>query len=73
MGRGPPGEHLCRDAGPVTAGRVLRKIAKHALFLVASVAVAHVVLAYFVSLPRVFALVRTSPAEHVEAFAWSSA
>ncbi len=70
---GPREKHLRRDAGPVTFGRVARKVAKHALFVVASLAVAHVVLAYFVSLPRAFAMVRSSPAAHPEAFAWVAA
>jgi cytochrome c oxidase accessory protein FixG len=67
---GPREKHLRRDAGPVTAERVARKTVKHALFLVASLAVAHIVLAYFVSLPRAFAMVRGAPGDHPEAFAW---
>jgi cytochrome c oxidase accessory protein FixG len=67
---GPREKHLRRDAGPVTLGRAARKVAKHALFVVASLLVAHVVLAYFVSIPRAFAMVRTSPAAHPEAFTW---
>lgn len=67
---GPREKHLRRDAGPLTVGRALRKAVKHALFFVASLAVAHIVLAYFVSLPHAFAMVRTSPAAHPEAFVW---
>ncbi len=70
MIEGPREKHLRRDAGPVTFARTGRKVLKHALFVVASVGVAHVVLAYFVSLPRAFAMVRSSPGAHPEAFAW---
>jgi cytochrome c oxidase accessory protein FixG len=67
---GPREKHLRRDAGPITAERAARKVVKHALFVVASLGVAHIVLAYFVSLPRAFAMVHGSPAAHPEAFAW---
>ena len=67
---GPREKHLRRDAGEMTFARAARKTLKHALFLLASLAVAHIVLAYFVSLPRAFAMVRSSPAAHPEAFAW---
>jgi cytochrome c oxidase accessory protein FixG len=67
---GPRETYLRRDAGPMTAGRALRKGLKHTLFVLASLGVAHIVLAYFVSLPKAFAMVQRSPAEHPEAFAW---
>ncbi|HEX7663655.1 MAG TPA: cytochrome c oxidase accessory protein CcoG, partial [Polyangiaceae bacterium] len=62
--------HLRRDRGPITLSRVARKVTKHALFVIASLSVAHIVLAYFVSLPKAFAMVRSSPGTHPEAFAW---
>ncbi len=67
---GPREKHLRRDAGALTFDRAFRKIAKHAAFVVASLLIAHIVLAYFVSLPRAFAMVRGSPWAHPEAFAW---
>jgi len=67
---GPREKHLRRDAGAITIGRTARKVAKHVAFAFVSVAIAHVILAYFVSLPRAFAMVRQSPAAHPEAFAW---
>jgi cytochrome c oxidase accessory protein FixG len=67
---GPREKHLRRDGGEPTLGRAARKFAKHALFALASLLIAHIVLAYFVSLPRLFAMVRTSPSEHIEAFVW---
>ena len=62
--------HVRRDTGPWTASRVLRKLAKHALYVFVSVALAHGVLAYFVSVPMVFHMVRAAPSEHPEAFGW---
>ena len=50
--------------------RIWRTGATHAAYLVAALLVAHVFIAYFVSIPRVFAMVRTSPGAHAEAFAW---
>ena len=50
--------------------RVWRAGATHAVYVVAAALVAHVLLAYFVSIPRVFEMVRTSPGAHPEAFAW---
>ena len=63
-------QHMKRDAGPSTLGKSVRKIAKHVLFVIVSIAIAHGVLAYFVSVPAVFRMVRHSPGEHPEAFAW---
>lgn len=42
----------------------------HAAYLVFALLVAHVFLAYFVSIPRVFEMVRLNPSAHPEAFAW---
>ena len=67
---GPRDKHLRRDAGPMTAEKAARKAGKHAAFVVASLLVAHLVLAYFVSLPRAFAMVRGAPTAHLEAFLW---
>ncbi len=50
-----------------------RKVVLQAIFLVISAFLAHVVLAYFVSIPRAFAMVRSAPSAHVEAFAWTTA
>ena len=67
---GPRERRLRRNAGPWNVEKVARKVAAHALYVVASLLVAHVFLSYFASLPRTFAMVRQSPAAHPEAFAW---
>jgi cytochrome c oxidase accessory protein FixG len=51
----------------------LGNIARHALFLVAALFVAHVFVAYFVSLPALWSMMRHAPREHPEAFAWMTA
>lgn len=49
---------------------VFRQLATQVLFALASVFVAHVFVAYFVSLPSLFAMMRRAPGEHLEAFVW---
>jgi len=68
---GPRNVRLKRDRGPLTAGRALRKLSKHVAFLALAFVVAHVFLSYFVSIPAVLGMVRESPSEHPEAFAWA--
>lgn len=60
-----------RQGGRIDFDRVWRAVATHAAYLVAALLVAHVLLAYFVSIPRVFQMVRTNPGAHPEAFAWT--
>jgi cytochrome c oxidase accessory protein FixG len=61
---------LRRDAGPWTAARALRFTARHAVFALAAVALAHGVLAFFVTAPGVLQMVGTAPTYHPEAFWW---
>lgn len=58
---------------PWTLSKVLRKSAKHALYLLMSFLLAHVFLSYFVSLPGLFKMMGTSPAQHVTEFLWATA
>jgi cytochrome c oxidase accessory protein FixG len=67
---GPRNAAMKRADGPMTFDRGWRTALTHAAYVVAAVLVAHVFLAYFVSLPKLFAIVRTKPSEHPEAFAW---
>lgn len=62
-----------RTGARVDFDRLWRAIATHAAYLVAALLVAHVLLAYFVSIPHVFQMVRAKPAAHPEAFAWTIA
>ena len=62
-----------RAAGPRTLDRTLRTAAKHAVFGIVALLIAHLVLAYFVSMPSLGAMILEGPAAHPVAFAWSSA
>lgn len=68
---GPREARMRRDRAPWDAGKVARKAAKHALFALTSLLLAHVFISYFVSLPRLYAMVRAAPAAHPEAFGWT--
>ncbi|HKP63322.1 MAG TPA: cytochrome c oxidase accessory protein CcoG [Polyangiales bacterium] len=68
---GPRSERLRRNAGPLSFDKAARKLLKHALFLALSFLVAHLITAYFVSLPRLYRMVLGSPAAHPEAFIWA--
>ncbi|MBL9215648.1 MAG: cytochrome c oxidase accessory protein CcoG [Opitutaceae bacterium] len=57
-----------RRAGPLNADRVLRLAAKHGLYALASLAITHLFLAYFVSVPRLWAYMHEAPGEHWPAF-----
>lgn len=67
---GPRNVALRRARGPATFDRVWRRVATHGAYLLAALIVAHIFLAYFVSIPRVFEMVRTKPGAHPEAFGW---
>jgi cytochrome c oxidase accessory protein FixG len=67
---GPRNVALRRAKGPAGFDRVWRAAATHGLYLVAALFVAHVFLAYFVSIPQLFEIVRAKPASHPEVFVW---
>jgi cytochrome c oxidase accessory protein FixG len=70
---GPREKRIKLDKAPMSLEKLLRRTAKHVLFLATSIFVAHVFVGYFVSLPRLSEMVRGSPAAHPEAFAWATA
>ncbi|HVU22487.1 MAG TPA: cytochrome c oxidase accessory protein CcoG [Opitutus sp.] len=55
-------------AAPPSATKTLQRVAKHALYILVSAVIAHLFLAYFVSLPEVWSMIRSAPAEHWAAF-----
>jgi cytochrome c oxidase accessory protein FixG len=59
-----------RARGPFDFDRLWRLVVTHGLYVIAAFVVAHVFLAYFVSVPKLYGLVREGPAAHPEAFAW---
>ncbi len=52
------------DAAPWSPGKLARRAAKGALFLLVSAAIAHLFLAYFVSIPDLWGMMGAAPAEH---------
>jgi cytochrome c oxidase accessory protein FixG len=69
---GPRNTHIARDAGDFTFDKAWRKGLKHVLFVAMGLFVAHVFLAYFVSIPSLFHMVAEGPAAHPTAFAWTT-
>ena len=65
---GPREKRMRRAHGPLTFDKVWRKVVVHAIWIVASLALAHVFLSYFVSLRQLFDMMRHRPEEHLEAF-----
>lgn len=53
-----------RDAGPWTFDKAWRKLAKHTLFLIVSLFLAHTFVAYFVGWERLIEWMQQPPAEH---------
>ena len=67
---GPRNAALERKKRPMNADRLTRLIVTHALYIFAAALTAHIFLAYFVSLPALYTMVRAKPSAHPEAFAW---
>jgi cytochrome c oxidase accessory protein FixG len=55
-------------AAPLSAGKFFKVGLKHGLYIIVSAVITHLLLAYFVSLPEVWAMVRAAPTEHWGAF-----
>lgn len=70
---GPRNAHLARDAGPMGWAKAWRKALKHVLFVAMALGVAHVFLAYFVSIPSLVEMIGEGPAAHPAAFVWTTA
>jgi cytochrome c oxidase accessory protein FixG len=56
------------DNAPVTAGKVFKRVLKHAIYLAIAALIAHVFLSYFVSLHRLYGFMNDGPMEHATAF-----
>jgi cytochrome c oxidase accessory protein FixG len=55
---------------PWSTGKIVRRIVKHALYVLVSAIITHLLLAYFVSLPQVWAMVRAAPGDQWGTFAF---
>jgi cytochrome c oxidase accessory protein FixG len=56
------------DEAPMSAGKFLRRGAKHTAYIVVSAVITHLFLAYYVSIPEVWHMMRAAPTEHWSAF-----
>ncbi len=56
------------QAAPLTASKAAKRLAKHGLYIVASLFITHLFLSYFVSLPEVWHMMHEAPGEHWAAF-----
>lgn len=56
------------EAAPLSPVKILKRAGKHAAYLAASAIITHLFLAYFVSLPEVWSMIRAAPVEHWGAF-----
>lgn len=56
------------DAAPWTGSKIAKRVAKHGLYLLVSLLIAHVFLSYFVSIPRLYDYMRQSPGNHAKVF-----
>lgn len=61
------------DRAPWTASKWFRRGLKQAIFVIVSLIIAHVFLAYFVSLPQVWQMMTHAPTEHWDVFVFISA
>jgi len=57
-------------AAPLTVGKAAKRTLKHALYFLVSAAIAHLFLAYFVSIPEVWSMMRAAPVENWSTFAF---
>jgi cytochrome c oxidase accessory protein FixG len=56
------------DAAAWTSDKIIKRIIKHALFILISGAIAHLFLSYFISIPELYRWMTTNPTEHWGAF-----
>jgi cytochrome c oxidase accessory protein FixG len=56
------------DKAPWTASKIARRVLKHGLYALMAAVIAHLFLAYFVSLERLYDFMHQGPMEHMTAF-----
>jgi polyferredoxin len=61
------------DAAPWSTAKALKRTAKQGAFVLLSLAIAHVFLAYFVSVPELWRMMRAAPGAHWGAFVFTGA
>ncbi len=58
------------EAAPISAEKIFKRGVKHALYIIVSLTITHLFLAYFVSLKELWAMMHDAPLEHWSAFAF---
>jgi cytochrome c oxidase accessory protein FixG len=58
------------DGASLSPGKITKVVVKHVLYVLASAAITHLFLAYFVSLPEVWSMMRAAPKDNWAAFAF---
>lgn len=61
------------DAAPWTAGKIMKRGFKQVVFITCAAVIAHLLLAYFVSIPNLWMMMKAAPAEHWASFAFVGA
>ncbi|HEY0969261.1 MAG TPA: cytochrome c oxidase accessory protein CcoG [Opitutaceae bacterium] len=56
------------DNAPMSASKLAKRTLKHGLYVLVSLTIAHLFLAYYVSIPELWAMMHSAPAEHWSAF-----
>jgi cytochrome c oxidase accessory protein FixG len=59
----------CLEDAPWTRRKIVKRALKHGVFLLISAVIAHVFLSYFVSIPKLYEMMKGPPTQHVRAFA----
>ncbi|QQL46082.1 cytochrome c oxidase accessory protein CcoG [Sulfuriroseicoccus oceanibius] len=65
------GDHQARrklDAAPWGPQKIFKRVLKHAIYLLMATGIAHLFLAYFVSLPKLYEFMQTSPSANAQVF-----
>ncbi|MEZ5990686.1 MAG: cytochrome c oxidase accessory protein CcoG, partial [Planctomycetota bacterium] len=68
---GPSGQREKLAKGAWTGRKLAKRVLKHGTYLVLSLALAHVFLAYFIPVDELVGVVQHSPAEHLTAFVFT--
>lgn len=61
------------DAAPLNDEKIAKRTAKHVIFVLLSAAIAHLLVAYFVSVPGLWRMMSEAPAQHWPAFLFVAA
>jgi len=70
---GPAAERRRLANGPWTGEKILKKTAKHFIYLVLATLIAHMFLSYFASVDGLGKMITEGPGEHPETFGWALA